>query len=76
MFRLFPAGLERGSGAIALYKAFVIIDYFSFEDNTLKIIDYLLFEDNTLKIIDYLLFEDNALKIRVFHDHFVTVKQI
>ncbi|MBI0162402.1 hypothetical protein H3V17_01895 [Bartonella sp. M0283] len=63
MFRLFPAGLERGSGAIALYKAFVIIDYFSFEDNTLK-------------IIDYLLFEDNALKIRVFHDHFVTVKQI
>lgn len=63
MFRLFPAGLETGSGAIALYKAFVIIDYFSFEDNTLK-------------IIDYLLFEDNALKIRVFHDHFVTVKQI
>lgn len=63
MFRLFPAGLERGSGAIALYKAFVIIDYFSFEDNSLK-------------IIDYLLFEDNALKIRVFHDHFVTVKQI
>lgn len=63
MFRLFPAGLEKGSGAIALYKAFVIIDYFSFEDNTLK-------------IIDYLLFEDNALKIRVFHDHFVTVKQI
>lgn len=63
MFRLFPAGLERGSGAIALYKAFVIIDYFSFEDNTLK-------------IIDYLLFEDNALKIGVFHDHFVTVKQI
>lgn len=63
MFRLFPAGLERGCGAIALYKTFVIIDYFSFEDNTLK-------------IIDYLLFEDNALKIRVFHDHFVTVKQI
>lgn len=63
MFRLFPAGLERGSGAIALYKAFVITDYFSFEDNTLK-------------IIDYLLFLDNALKIRVFHDHFVTVKQI
>lgn len=63
MFLLFPAGLERGSGDIALYKAFVIIDYFSFEDNTLK-------------IIDYLLFEDNALKIRVFHDHFVTVKQI
>lgn len=63
MFRLFPTGLERGSGAIALYKAFVIIDYFSFEDNTLK-------------IINYLLFEYNALKIRVFHDHFVTVKQI
>lgn len=50
MFRPFPTGLKRGSGAIALYKAFVIIDY--------------------------LLFEDNALKIRVFHDHFVTVKQI
>lgn len=63
MFRPLQTGSERGCGAIALYKAFVIIDYLSFKDNTLK-------------IIDYLLFLDNALKIRVFHDHFVTVKQI
>lgn len=63
MFRLFPTGSETGCRTIALYNALVIIDYLSFKDNTLK-------------IIDYLLFLDNALKIRVFHDHFVTVKQI
>jgi len=60
VFRLFLSGLERGCWAIALYIAFVIIDY-------------LPVKDNTLRIIDYLLFIDNALKILVFHDETVGI---